>query len=161
MENILPIKSNSWYAISLDLAEKRTTAFNLIWWNTYPFSPMWILIFKKYTIQFDSLVFSVSVKTGEHNRRRNMKRIVLSKHGYQNKKPTTNTPSKQKKNFFCYILSLLAKWNMIFCLYGAFLENSLSKQNFPSPHMLAVCMQGEGESLSFFSKASCTVHGFA
>lgn len=46
-------------------------------------------------------------------------------------------------------------------LYGAFLENSLSKQNFPSPHMLAVCMQGEGESLSFFSKASCTVHGFA
>ena len=66
-----------------------------------------------------------------------------------------------KKNFFCYILSLLAKWNMIFCLYGAFLENSLSKQNFPSPHMLAVCMQGEGESLSFFSKASCTVHGFA
>ena len=39
---------------------------------------------------------------------------------------------------------------MIFCLYGASLENSLSKQNFPSPHMLAVCMQGEGESLSFF-----------
>jgi len=46
-------------------------------------------------------------------------------------------------------------------LYGAFLENSLSKQNVPSPHMLAVCMQGEGESLSFFSKASCTVHVFA
>ena len=39
---------------------------------------------------------------------------------------------------------------MIFCLYGAFLENSLSKQNVPSPHVLAVCMQGEGESLSFF-----------
>ena len=39
---------------------------------------------------------------------------------------------------------------MIFCLYGVFLENSLSKQNVPSPHMLAVCMQGEGESLSFF-----------
>ena len=38
----------------------------------------------------------------------------------------------------------------IFCLYGAFLENSLSKQNVPSPHMLAVCMQGEEESLSFF-----------
>ena len=37
-----------------------------------------------------------------------------------------------------------------FFLYRAFLENSLSKQNFPSPHMLAVCMQGEGESLSFF-----------
>ena len=63
--------------------------------------------------------------------------------------------------YYCYILSLLAKWNMIFCLNGAFLENSLSKQNFPSPHMLAVCMQGEGESLSFFSQASCTVHGFA
>ena len=47
---------------------------------------------------------------------------------------------------------------MIFGKYGTFLENSLSKQNFPSPHMLAVCMQGEGESLSFFSKASCTVH---
>ena len=75
---------------------------------------------------------------------------------------TTDPPSKQKKIiFFCYILSLLAKWNMIFFLYGAFLENSLSKQNFPSPHLLAVCMQGEGESLSFFSKASCTVHGFA
>ena len=59
------------------------------------------------------------------------------------------------------ILSPLAKLNMIFCLHGAFLENSLSKQNVPSPHMLAVCMQGEGESLSFFSKASCTVHGFA
>ena len=29
------------------------------------------------------------------------------------------------------------------------------------PHMLAVCMQEEGESLSFFSQASCTVHGFA
>ena len=69
--------------------------------------------------------------------------------------------STEEKTTFCYILSLLAKWNMIFCLYGAFLENSLSKQNFPSPHMLAVCMQGEGESLSFFSKASCTVHGFA
>ena len=73
--------------------------------------------------------------------------------------PPIYRPSK--KNIFCDILSLLAKWNMIFCLYGAFLENSLSKQNFPSPHMLAVCMQGEGESLSFFSKASCTVHGFA
>ena len=24
-----------------------------------------------------------------------------------------------------------------------------------------VCMQEEGESLSYFSKASCTVHGFA
>lgn len=47
------------------------------------------------------------------------------------------------------------------CLYGAFLENSLAKQNIPFPHMLAVCMQGEGESLSFFSKASWTVHGFA
>ena len=48
---------------------------------------------------------------------------------------------------------------MIFCLYGAFLENSLSKQNFPSPHMLAVCMQGEGESLSFFIRleALCMV----
>ena len=34
-------------------------------------------------------------------------------------------------------------------------------ENFPSPHVLAVCMQGEGGSLSFFSKASCTVHGFA
>ena len=42
---------------------------------------------------------------------------------------------------------------MFFCLYGAFLENSLSTQNFPSPHMPAVCMQGEGESLSYFSKA--------
>ena len=73
---------------------------------------------------------------------------------------TTDPPSKQK-NFFCHILSLLAKWNMIICYFGAFLENSLSKQNFPSPHMLAVCMQGEGESLSFFSQASCTVHGFA
>ena len=48
---------------------------------------------------------------------------------------------------------------MIFCWYGAFLENSLSKQNFPSPHMLAVCMQGEGESLSFFLRlaALCMV----
>ena len=27
---------------------------------------------------------------------------------------------------------------MIFCLYRAFLENSLSKQNLPSPHVLAV-----------------------
>ena len=27
--------------------------------------------------------------------------------------------------------------------------------------VLAVCMQGEGESLSLFYKASCTVHGFA
>ena len=41
---------------------------------------------------------------------------------------------------------------MIFCLYGAFLENSLCKQNVPSPHMLAVCMPGEGESLSLFLK---------
>ena len=42
---------------------------------------------------------------------------------------------------------------------GAFLENSLSKQNFPFPHMLAVCMQGEGEGLSFFLKlaALCMV----
>ena len=48
------------------------------------------------------------------------------------------------------ILSLLTRWNMIFCLYGAFLENSLSKQNVPSPHMLSVCMQGEGESFLFF-----------
>ena len=39
---------------------------------------------------------------------------------------------------------------MIFCLYRTFLENSLSKQNLPSPHMLALCMQGEGESLSVF-----------
>ena len=48
---------------------------------------------------------------------------------------------------------------MIFCYYGAFLENSLSKQNFPSPHLLAVCMQGEGESLSFFLRlaALCMV----
>ena len=58
-------------------------------------------------------------------------------------------------------LTVLAKWNMIFCLYGAFSENSLSKQNFHSPHILAVCMQGEGESLSFLYNASCTVHGFA
>ena len=52
----------------------------------------------------------------------------------------------------------IQNYNDFFCLYGAFLENSLSKQNFPSPHMLAVCMQGEGESLSFFSKVSSTVH---
>ena len=76
------------------------------------------------------------------------------------KKGTTSLRLVVKK-FFCYILSPLAKLNVIFCLYGAFLENSLSKQNFPSPHMLAVCMQGEGESLSFFSKASCPVHSFA
>ena len=37
-----------------------------------------------------------------------------------------------------------------FWLYEAFLENSLSKQNFPSPDMLIVYMHGEGESLSFF-----------
>ena len=48
---------------------------------------------------------------------------------------------------------------MIFCLYGTFLENSLPKQNFPSPHVLAVCMQEEGESLSFFLRlaALCMV----
>ena len=76
--------------------------------------------------------------------------VSLWKHvGFlQNLIPPIHRPSKKK--FFCYILPLLSKWNMIFCLYGAFLENSLSKQNFPSPHMLAVCMQGEGESLSFF-----------
>ena len=73
--------------------------------------------------------------------------------------PLIHRPSKKK--IFCDILSLLAKWKMISCLYGAILENSLSKQNFPSPHVLDVCMQGEGESLSFFSKASYTVHGFA
>ena len=58
-----------------------------------------------------------------------------------------------------FIFSLLTLWNMIFCWYGAFLENFLSKQNFPSPHMLAVCMQGEGESLSFFLRlaALCIV----
>ena len=28
-------------------------------------------------------------------------------------------------------------------------------------NMLAVCMQGEGDNLSFFSRASFTVHGFA
>ena len=39
---------------------------------------------------------------------------------------------------------------MTFCLYGAFLENSLSKQNVPSSHMLAACMNGKGESLYFF-----------
>ena len=53
------------------------------------------------------------------------------------------------------------KYDFFACMAGAFLENFLSKQNFPSPHMLAVCMEGEGESLSFFSKASCTMHGFA
>ena len=48
---------------------------------------------------------------------------------------------------------------MIFCLYGAFLKNSLSKQNFPSPHMLAACMQEEGETFLFFLKlaALCMV----
>ena len=48
---------------------------------------------------------------------------------------------------------------MIFCFYGAFLENSLSKQNVPFLYMLAVCMQGEGESLSFFLRlaALCMV----
>ena len=39
---------------------------------------------------------------------------------------------------------------IFFCLCGAFSENSLSKQNLTSTHMLAECMQGEGESLSFF-----------
>ena len=44
-------------------------------------------------------------------------------------------------------------------MYGTFLENSLYKQNFPSPHILDVCMQGEGESLSFFLRlaALCMV----
>ena len=48
---------------------------------------------------------------------------------------------------------------MIFCLNGSFLENSLSKQNVPSHHMLAMCMQREGESLSFFLRlaALCMV----
>ena len=46
---------------------------------------------------------------------------------------------------------------MIFCLYGAFSENSLSKQNFPFPHMLTVCMQGEGESLSIFLRLAALV----
>ena len=45
---------------------------------------------------------------------------------------------------------------MIFCWYGLFLENSLSKQNFPSPHMLAVCIQGDesvgGRVFPFFPK---------
>ena len=49
----------------------------------------------------------------------------------------------------------------MFCLYGSFLENSLSKQNFPSPQMVAVCIQGAGGSLYFFFKLSSTVHGFA
>ena len=46
-----------------------------------------------------------------------------------------------------------------FCMNGAFLENSLCKQNFPSPHIPAVCMDGEGESLSFFLRlaALCMV----
>lgn len=39
---------------------------------------------------------------------------------------------------------------MNFWLYEAFLENSLSKQNFSCPYMLAVFMQGEGESLPFY-----------
>ena len=42
-----------------------------------------------------------------------------------------------------------------------FLENSLSKQNFPSPlcRLCAMCMRGEGESLSFFLRlaALCMV----
>ena len=45
---------------------------------------------------------------------------------------TTYPASKQKK---CYTLSLLAKWTMIFCYNGAFLENFLSKQKFSSPHI--------------------------
>ena len=49
---------------------------------------------------------------------------------------TTDPPSKQRIKKNCDILSQLTKWNMIFCLYGAFLKNSLSKQNFPSPHIL-------------------------
>ena len=74
---------------------------------------------------------------------------------------TTDPPSKQKKNFFVTFHHYFLNEIWFSCYFGAFLENSLSKQNFPSPHMLAVCMQGEGESLSFFSQASCTVHGFA
>ena len=48
---------------------------------------------------------------------------------------------------------------MIFCLYGAFLENSLSKQNVPSSHMLAVCMQGRERVFPFFLRlaAPCMV----
>ena len=49
---------------------------------------------------------------------------------------------------FAYVPTFVAQRKYdFFCLIGAFLENSLSKQNFPSPNMLAVCMQGEGESL--------------
>ena len=38
-----------------------------------------------------------------------------------------------------------------FCLHGPILENSLSKENFPFPHILAERMQRKGESLSFSS----------
>ena len=70
-------------------------------------------------------------------------------------------PIRPSKKIFVTFYQYLLNQKTIVCLYGAFLENSLSKQNLSSPHMLAVCMQGEGESLSFFSRASCTVHGFA
>ena len=48
---------------------------------------------------------------------------------------------------------------MIFCLHGAFLVNSLSKQNYPSTHMLAVCMQGRERVFPFFLKlaAPCMI----
>ena len=72
---------------------------------------------------------------------------------------TYHRSTVQAKIFFCHILSLGAKWNMIFCLHGAFLVNSLSKQNYPSTHMLAVCMQGRERVFPFFLKlaAPCMI----
>ena len=62
----------------------------------------------------------------------------------------------RKKN--CGILSLLAERNVIFSLYGAFLENSPYEQNLPSHPMLGFACKGR-ESLSFFLRlaALCMV----
>ena len=63
---------------------------------------------------------------------------------------TTDPPSKQKKN--CDILSLLTKWNMIFCSYGAFFENSLSKKNFLSSSYASCVHKKWGEDFLLFFK---------
>ena len=65
-------------------------------------------------------------------------------------------PVKQKQ--FFDILPLLAKCNIIFSLYGAFLENDPKKQNFPFPHIALQCICGEGGwgIFPFFLQPSCT-----
>ena len=66
--------------------------------------------------------------------------------------------SVKSKQFFD-ILSPLAKWNMIICLLGTFLENALKKTKFLFPLIgLALYMHISGELCLLFLQASCTMH---